>query len=87
MHRKIIPYAKEHKTALIFAAGIATALIGKKVIESQTAKELTTKAMAGVISAKKDAEETFQDIKENAEDIVFDANAENGQEIYVEKKE
>ena len=43
--------------------------------------------MAGVISAKKDAEETFQDMKENAEDIVYDANFENKQEIYVEKKE
>ena len=43
--------------------------------------------MAGVISTKKDAEETFQDIKENAEDIVFDANASTKQEIYVAKKE
>ena len=43
--------------------------------------------MAGVISAKKDAEETFQDMKENAEDIVYDASEENKQEIFIEKKE
>lgn len=43
--------------------------------------------MAGVISAKKDAEETFQDMRENAEDIVFDANMDTKQEIYIERKE
>lgn len=43
--------------------------------------------MAGVISAKKDAEETFQDMRENAEDIVYDASAENRQEIFIEKKQ
>ena len=62
----------EHKHALIFAAGIATAIIGKKVLESQTVK---------------DAEECFQDIKENAEDIVVDANKETKKEIYVESKD
>ena len=86
-HRKIVPFAQEHKHALLFAGGVATALIGMKILKSQTTKDLATKGMAGVISAKKDAEETFQDIKENAEDIVFDANADTKQEIYVEKKE
>lgn len=77
----------EHKHVLIFAAGVATAIIGKKVLESKTVKDAATKGMATVLSAKKDAEETFQDMKENAEDIVYDANFENKQEIYVEKKE
>ncbi len=35
------------------------------------------------MSAKKDAEEVFQDMKENAEDIVVDASAEAKKEIYV----
>ena len=35
------------------------------------------------MSAKKDAEEVFQDMKENAEDIVVDASAETKKEIYV----
>ena len=87
LREQIVPFAKEHKHALIFAGGIATAIIGAQILKSQTTKDLATKGMAGVISAKKDAEETFQDIKENAEDIVFDANAETKQEIYVEKKE
>jgi methylmalonyl-CoA mutase cobalamin-binding subunit len=87
VHRKIAPFVAEHKHALLFAGGIATAIIGAKIIKSPTTKELATKGMAGVISAKRDAEEAFQDMRENAEDIVFDASAENQQEIYVEKKE
>ncbi len=87
VHRKIAPFVEQHKHALLFAGGIATAIIGAKIIKSQTTKDLATKGMAGIISAKKDAEETFQDIRENAEDIVFDARADNSQEIYVEKKE
>ncbi len=77
----------EHKHALIFAAGIATAIIGKKVLESQTVKDAATKGMASVMSVRKDAEECFQDIKENAEDIVVDANKETKKEIYVESKD
>ncbi|WP_405277136.1 DUF6110 family protein [Methanobrevibacter sp.] len=77
----------EHKHALIFAAGIATAIIGKKVLESKSVKDAATKGMASVMSAKKDAEECFQDMRENAEDIVVDAHAEDKKEIYVEAKE
>ena len=77
----------EHKHALIFAAGIATAIIGKKVLESQTVKDAATKGMASVMSVRKDAEECFQDMRENAEDIVVDAHAEDKKEIYVEAKE
>lgn len=83
----IINTCVEHKHALIFAAGIATALIGKKVLESKAVKDATTQGMAAVMSAKKDAEECFQDMRENAEDIVFDASADTKQEIYIEKKE
>lgn len=74
----------KHKHALIFAGGIATALVGKKIIESKIVKETCTRGMATVMAAKKDAEECFQDMKENAEDIVVDAKADVKKEIYVE---
>jgi hypothetical protein len=77
----------EHKHALIFAAGIATAIVGKKVLESKAVKDAATQGMASVMSVRKDAEECFQDMKENAEDIVVDAHAEDKKEIYVETKE
>ncbi len=76
-----------HKHALIFAGGIATALIGKKILESEAVKDACTKGMASVLSAKKDAEECFQDIREDAEDMVVDANAEVKKEIYIEDDE
>ena len=77
----------EHKHALIFAAGIATAVVGKKVLESKAVKDAATQGMATVMSVRKDAEECFQDMKENAEEIVIDANEEDKKEIYVEAKE
>ena len=82
--KKFFDKCMEHKHALIFAAGIATAIVGKKVLESKTVKNAATKGMAQVMSAKKDAEECFQDMKENAEDMVVDAHKENKKEIYVE---
>lgn len=83
-HDEFFDKCLEHKHALIFAAGIATAIIGKKALESKTVKDAATKGMAQVMAAKKDAEEYFQDMKENAEDIVVDASAETKKEIYVE---
>ena len=85
--KKFFDKCMEHKHELIFAAGIATAIVGKKVLESKTVKDAATKGMAQVMSAKKDAEECFQDMKENAEDMVVDAHKENKKEIYVEAKE
>ena len=76
----------EHKHALIFVAGIATAVVGKKIIESKTVKDAATQGMASVMSVRKDAEECFQDMKENAEEIVLDAHEEDKKEIYVEAK-
>ena len=86
-HEKIIKTCVEHKHVLIFAAGIATALVGKKVLESKTVKDATTRGMAKVLAVKKDAEETFQDMRENAEEIMIDAHKEDRKEIYVENKE
>ena len=83
-YKKVLDKCVEHKHALIFAAGIATAIAGKKILESQTFKDTATRGMASVMSVRKDAEECFQDMKENAEDMVVDANAEVKKEIYVE---
>ena len=86
-HQEFFEKCVEHKHALIFAAGIATAIVGKKVLESKTVKDAATQGMASVMAVRKDAEETFQDIRENAEEIVIDAHEEDKKEIYVEAKE
>jgi len=72
----------EHKHALLFAAGIATAIVGKKVLESKTAKDAATKGMASVMSIRRDAEECFEDKEQKGEDIVGDGNGETKKEIY-----
>ena len=84
---ELIDKCVEHKHALIFAAGIATVIVGKKVLQSKTVKDAATKGMAEVMTLRKDAEECFEDMKQEAEDIVVDANAETKKEIYVEAKE
>ena len=55
--------------SLLFVGGIATAIIGKKIIESKTVKDATTQAVAGVMSAKQDAEKAVEDMKKEAEEI------------------
>ena len=86
-HEEFFDKCYEHKHALIFAAGIATALVGKKILESKTVKDAATQGMASVMSVRRDAEECFQDMRENAEDIVVDAHKVDKKEIYVESKE
>ena len=86
-HDEFFDKCYEHKHALLFAAGIATAVVGKKILESKTVKDAATQGMATVMAVRKDAEETFQDMRENAEEIVIDAHEENKKEIYVEDNE
>ena len=86
-HDEFFDKCYEHKHVLFFAAGIATAVVGKKILESKAVKDAATQGMATVMSVRKDAEETFQDMRENAEEIVIDAHEENKKEIYVESEE
>ena len=86
-YKKVLDKCVEHKHALIFAAGIATAIAGKKILESQTFKDTATRGMASVMSVRKDAEECFQDMKENAEDIVVDAHEEDKKEMRAREKQ
>ena len=72
---------------VIFVGGIAAAIAGKKILESKAVKEGCTKGMAAVLAAKKDAEECYQDMVQNAEDIVVDANKDDKKAIYVEDDE
>jgi methylmalonyl-CoA mutase cobalamin-binding subunit len=75
MHRDLVDKMIEHKHALLFVGGVATAIVGKKILESQTTKDYAAKGMAKVLTCKSDLEESIQDIKDNAEDIHTDAKA------------
>ncbi|MCQ2960900.1 MAG: DUF6110 family protein [archaeon] len=75
MRRDLVDKMIEHKHALLFVGGVATAIVGKKILESQTTKDYAAKGMAKVLTCKSDLEESIQDIKDNAEDIHTDAKA------------
>lgn len=77
----------EHKHALLFVGGVATALVGKKILESDCTKDFCAKGMAQVMSVKKEAEETFQNMKDNAEDICADADDVNKKQVYIDSED
>lgn len=85
MYRKIFKQATKNKELLIFAAGVATAIVGKKILESKVVKDVATDAVAGVMSIKQDAEARIDDIKEDAEAKIVDD--EDRIEIEVEAEE
>ena len=73
--------------SLVFERKDENQFISIQIESSKTVKDAATQGMASVMSIRRDAEEYFQDMKENAEDIVVDAHEENRKEIYVEAKE
>lgn len=75
MDKGILDYALNHKYTLAFAAGFVTAVIGVMLLKSDAVKEITDKGLDTVMTAKNDIEETFQDVNDDAEDIIIDVNA------------
>jgi len=71
--KKAVSLAIGHKVVLLFAGGVATAVIGKKVLESDVVKDTATKAMAEVMSMKEDAEKMMEEMKSDAQEIVVEA--------------
>lgn len=63
---------KNEKT-LYFIGGIASAVIGAKFLKSSASRELCVKGLAQGMRLQMDAMEAFQNIKEDASDVCFDA--------------
>ena len=83
-NREILDKVIEHKHALIFVGGIAAAIVGKKILKSQTTKDYAVKSMAKVLTCKSEIEESIQDIKDNAEDIHEDAKNAKKEKICID---
>lgn len=86
VYKKIVDHAIEHKYALVFAGGVAAALIGKKVLESKAVKEATTNCVAGALAVKQEAEDRLEEIKADAEAQICE-DEEETVEIEVEEEE
>ena len=87
MDKGILDYALNHKYTLAFAAGFATAVIGVMLLKSDAVKEITNKGLDTVMTAKNDIEETFQDVNDDAEDIIIDVNAKTKRTIDITEDE
>jgi len=64
-----------NEKARFFLGGVAATLVGLCAIKSGKAKRLAVKGLAASIQVQRKAHETFQNIKEEAVDIVHDADA------------
>jgi len=65
---------------LCFVGGIAAATLGVKALKSDKTRDLCVKGIAKGMKLQKDAQETFQNMKEEASDICFDAKQQTDSE-------
>ncbi len=86
VYKKIVDHAIEHKYALVFAGGVAAAIIGKKVLESKAVKDATTNCVAGALAVKQEAEDKLAEIKADAEEQVCEEEDEEKIEIEIEEE-
>ena len=59
-------------------AGAATVIIGKKVITSKKTRQIAVSGLAKGMKLQNDAREAFQNMKDEAADICYDAKTEAG---------
>ncbi len=61
-------------------AGAAGVIAGEKLVKSKKAREVAVNGLAKGMKLKYDAEEAFQSIKDEAEDVCYDARKKAAQE-------
>lgn len=69
---------KEDGKLTAFVLGAAAALAGAKAVKSQTFYKLCVKGLAGGMRAQNDAKVIFENMKEDAQDMYYDAVCEAG---------
>lgn len=58
---------------LCFAGGIAAAIVGKKILKCEKTREICVTGLAKGLKFKEDAQETLKNMKEDAEDLCYEA--------------
>jgi len=64
----------------LFCRRYRRATLGVKALKSDKTRDLCVKGIAKGMKLQKDAQETFQNMKEEASDICFDAKQQTGSE-------
>ena len=72
---KLLDCLKNEKF-LYFAGGVLAATYGVKPVKSDKTRKACVKGLAKCIKLQNDAQETFKNMKEEAEDICCDAKQE-----------
>lgn len=68
----------KHEKLICALGGAAAVIIGKKVITSKKTRQLAVTGLAKGMKLTHDAKEAFQNMKDEAADICYDAKAEAG---------
>lgn len=68
-------FLKNEKT-LCFLGGLAATVVGGKVLKWDKTRKACVKSLAKGMKFQQDAKEVFQNMKEEAEDICYDAKQE-----------
>ena len=68
----------KHEKIICALGGAAAVIIGKKVITSKKTRQLAVTGLAKGMKLTHDAKEAFQNMKDEAADICYDAKAEAG---------
>lgn len=72
---KILDIVKNEKL-LCFAGGVLAATYGVKALKSEKTRKACVSGLAKCIKLQNDAQETFKNMREEAEDICYDAKQE-----------
>lgn len=75
--KKVLDFFKNEKVAY-FIGGAAAIVLGKKFVQSDCTRKAAVKTMAKAMKLQSDAQEVFSNMKEDAQDLCYDAKAEAG---------
>lgn len=62
-----------HRRVAYFVGGLLTALVGKEILKSSQVRNTVVKTMAKGMKMQKDAQTYIQNMKEDAEDLCYEA--------------
>ena len=78
-------FLKDEKV-LCFLGGMAATVIGAKILKSKATKNACVKVVASGMKLQQDAQVALEEIREEAEDIVYEAKELNNTESIEEDK-
>ena len=64
-------------TVLSFIGGVAATVVGTKFLKSSTARKIAVNSIASGLKLKDDAVSTYETIREDAQDLCYEAKSKN----------